>query len=97
MGFVGSDLVGNDTGGVVASSTAWFSTSGLVASSDVATDVLGVFSVVDGLGDVSVMAEGGCGKGRGSVCIATTAVVGLDLFSGSRDTLSDCSSPSQCS
>jgi hypothetical protein len=96
-GFMGLDSVGNNTGRVVALSTAQFLTSGLVASSDVVTDVLGVFSVIDGLGDVSVMAEGGCGKGRGSVCIATTAVVGLDLFSGSRDAPSAGSSSWQCS
>ena len=96
-GSCGSDSVNSGAGGVSALNVTCFSSSGFVGLDDMAMDVLGAFSVIDGLNDMSTMTGGCCGGGRGLVWVAMSAMVGLDLFLGLKDTPSDCSSSSQCS
>jgi hypothetical protein len=88
-GSLGLDFVRGSPGGVVASNAARFSSLGFVGLDDVAMDIPGVFSVINGLGDVSTVAGGCCGRCRGSVWAAALVVVGLDSFLGSRDAPSD--------
>jgi hypothetical protein len=88
---------------------AWFLSSGFVRLDDVAMGIPGMFSVIDGLGDMAVgvisVIDGlgdvstivlQCG-GRGLDWVAASAVVGQDSFSGLEDTLSNRSSFCQCS
>ena len=56
MGSCSSNLVGDGMGRVVPSKVMQFSSSGLVVSSDMAVDVLGMFLVIDGLSDMSIVA-----------------------------------------
>ena len=42
----------------------------------------GMFLVVNRLNDISTMAGGCCGGGRGSVWVAMSAMVGLDVEAG---------------
>ena len=96
-GSCGSDSVNSGAGGMSALNVTCFSSLGFVRLDDVAMDVLGAFSVIDELNNMSTMAGGCCGGGRGLVWVATLAIVGLDLFPGLKDTPSDCLSSSQCS
>jgi hypothetical protein len=52
---------------------------GFVGLDDVAMDILGAFSVIDGLGDASIMVGGYC---RGSVFIPALVELGLSLCCG---------------
>ena len=96
-GSCGSDSMNSGAGGMSALNATCFLSSGFVGLNDVAMDILRAFSVINGLNNVLTMAGGCCGGGRGLVWVAMSAMVGLDLFPGLKDTPSNCSSSSQCS
>jgi hypothetical protein len=99
-GFDGLNSIKGGTGGMSALNVTCFLSLGLIRLDDVAMEVLGAFLIIDGLGDMSAVVGRVfcfCGRGRGSVWVGMSAVVGLDLFLGLINTPSDCLSSFQCS
>jgi hypothetical protein len=97
-GFGNSNSIKGGAGGMSALNATCFLSSGFVRPDDVAMVVPGMFSVINGLGDMLTVVGGVvcyCGRGRELVWVGMLAVVGLDLFSGLRNAPRDCSSSFQ--
>jgi hypothetical protein len=109
-GSCGSDYMRDGTGGVVALNMRSVLSSGFAGLDDMSMGTPGAFLVINrlndvavgmilvvsGLNDVAAMVRGCC-RGRGPDWVVPSAVVSWDLFSGLRNTPSDCLSSCQCS